>query len=482
MARGMRKTAFDQSSYDYWSGQYGVVNVKDFGAVGDGVHDDAQAIQAAVNATPLGGILVIPPGTFYLGSTVNVPNPISIVGAGSGSILIGPANPLINATNIGSGITGDTNYGLMIRDMQMQITSTNTALALSTPFIPGTMNPTVIVSHVHFNSINNGNQAATMTTVSGATGIIFEGCTWIGGEAYTWLVNGLLLEGAANCRFTNCEFTYLGTGITAQNTSGGQLTQGCYFVNCYANGCDYSVVTSGTLNIQMVGSMFDNSNNPISGDGDQEMTIANCYIGSNQVSNAINLKGSPGALLIQGCRIVLYNAGNTSIALYGTADTPTQANNICDNIFIGMQPAQAIALIYAAGTVVRGNIFETIGSSGTNISVITPAAYNFYFSNNINYNPKGARTPPASPLVSGTVYTNTYGVVITIYQPAYATTAGTAGTVTATVGSTTVYTEYVSGETTDTVPHLCTLRVPPSSTYSFTTSGTTLLDAIIDGE
>ena len=30
MAHGLRRTAFDQSSYAYWTGQYGVVNVKDF--------------------------------------------------------------------------------------------------------------------------------------------------------------------------------------------------------------------------------------------------------------------------------------------------------------------------------------------------------------------------------------------------------------------------------------------------------------------
>ena len=33
MAHGLRRTAFDQASYTYWTGKYGVVNVKDFGAV-----------------------------------------------------------------------------------------------------------------------------------------------------------------------------------------------------------------------------------------------------------------------------------------------------------------------------------------------------------------------------------------------------------------------------------------------------------------
>ena len=39
---------------------YGVVNVKNFGAVGDGVHDDTAAIQAALNAVPSHGTVYFP--------------------------------------------------------------------------------------------------------------------------------------------------------------------------------------------------------------------------------------------------------------------------------------------------------------------------------------------------------------------------------------------------------------------------------------
>lgn len=45
------------------------VSVKDFGAVGDGTTDDTAAFQNAIQALPAsGGILVIPPGTYYLSS------------------------------------------------------------------------------------------------------------------------------------------------------------------------------------------------------------------------------------------------------------------------------------------------------------------------------------------------------------------------------------------------------------------------------
>jgi hypothetical protein len=43
-----------------------VTNAKDFGTVGDGTTDDTAALNAALDATPVGGTLVIPAGTYLL--------------------------------------------------------------------------------------------------------------------------------------------------------------------------------------------------------------------------------------------------------------------------------------------------------------------------------------------------------------------------------------------------------------------------------
>ncbi len=73
MGHGLRRTAFDRSSYDYWTGKYGIVNVKDFGAVGDGVHDDTQAVQNAFNSMGFQptGKLYFPRGTYKITQTLD---------------------------------------------------------------------------------------------------------------------------------------------------------------------------------------------------------------------------------------------------------------------------------------------------------------------------------------------------------------------------------------------------------------------------
>lgn len=63
---GLRRSAFNQSSYDFWADRYRVVNVKDFGATGDGVHDDTKAMQNAIDAVGNGDTLYIPNGVYAI--------------------------------------------------------------------------------------------------------------------------------------------------------------------------------------------------------------------------------------------------------------------------------------------------------------------------------------------------------------------------------------------------------------------------------
>ena len=58
------------------------VDVRDYGAVGDGTKDDSAAFEAA-DAAANGRTVLVPEGTFYLASTVTIGNPVRFEGTNS---------------------------------------------------------------------------------------------------------------------------------------------------------------------------------------------------------------------------------------------------------------------------------------------------------------------------------------------------------------------------------------------------------------
>ncbi|MDF2515215.1 MAG: hypothetical protein K0R59_511 [Sphingobacterium sp.] len=59
------------------------INVKDFGAKGNGIDDDGNSFQTAINSLKKGGVLLIPEGIYLIKRTLNVKSNITIVGKGS---------------------------------------------------------------------------------------------------------------------------------------------------------------------------------------------------------------------------------------------------------------------------------------------------------------------------------------------------------------------------------------------------------------
>lgn len=79
----------------------GIINVKYFGAKGDGINDDCAAIQSAHDSFPSkGGILFFPAGTYALGSRLNITKPtVMKLGIGSISALTNFNGPLIKVSS-----------------------------------------------------------------------------------------------------------------------------------------------------------------------------------------------------------------------------------------------------------------------------------------------------------------------------------------------------------------------------------------------
>src|SRR5688500_7421158 len=83
------------------------LNVKDFGAIGNGSTDDTAAIQAAIDALPAaGGLIVIPAGTYVVSSSLVLKEGVQLEGSGPGTILRAASASLgIDVVKIGDGIS-----------------------------------------------------------------------------------------------------------------------------------------------------------------------------------------------------------------------------------------------------------------------------------------------------------------------------------------------------------------------------------------
>lgn len=111
---------------------YGVVNVKDFGAVGDGVHDDTAAIQAAIDyASTNAETVYIPCGKYKITSTINVKT--NILGGGyqrDFRHIAKVGTTLFEATNGNSNLLdiSNSNFGCSLRDFSIYMQTNSTAI------------------------------------------------------------------------------------------------------------------------------------------------------------------------------------------------------------------------------------------------------------------------------------------------------------------------------------------------------------------
>jgi len=109
---GYTKAKTDQILLGYTKKRPGWADVKDFGAIGDGVADDAPAVvaaQASLGAT--GGVVYFPPGRYRLASTVPIATQVTYRGASAVASVITSTTAIeFLFRNSGSGNLADVSF------------------------------------------------------------------------------------------------------------------------------------------------------------------------------------------------------------------------------------------------------------------------------------------------------------------------------------------------------------------------------------
>ena len=464
MAHGLRRTAFDQSSYAYWTGKYGVVNVKDFGAVGDGVHDDTAAIQAALQAGS-GGVVYLPSGTYLVSAALVIPANTVLQGAG--------------------------------RSLATILASTGGDWSAPSPstwvFVVGSVNTDGVV--VRDLGVNANNEEASGICILGGDSPIIENC----------LIQNVAVH--SGCQFFGAQTS--GVNPVTNGTMAFNRVESCVY-NIVLDGQNEHICISGNHSVTPINTHFSIDGSQ-GGTGNHDVTVVGNTAEGNANgatngfvvydTNGISIIGNAVQDALTGGQYFNVQGGNDHVIAgnvlrtnaasdypsWGIVVGAANAIRVTDNVLDGVGTAFYLIGIAIYGSLTDNTILNATAFQTNNYPAGNYEAYYDMSRNTFNGTAYGTSiTPPASPLVSGSVYQNNTGLCMTIYQPAYASTAGTAGSVAVALGASstpsTLYTQWVNGSTTSSQPEVLTLRVPPGWYYSFTTSGATLADATIIGE
>lgn len=183
------------------------INVRGFGATGNGVTDDTAAIQAAINSVPAGGVVVyIPAGDYLLNSSA-----LSLATAGTVLLGDGAENTklLVGSSFTGTTVVQITGYNCQVRDLSIDGNSSTT-----------TSNP-----------VCNGIE------ITGVRRTRVSGCQF-------WYLNGWAIEAVAT------------TGGSTSNPLGTQISQ--VFMNACAGGVHFqgNTTQAWAMNCQVTDMQF----------------------------------------------------------------------------------------------------------------------------------------------------------------------------------------------------------------------------------
>ena len=130
--RNIRGTALDTEFDALEAGVQSSVNVKEFGAVGDGVTDDTAAIQAAIDSLTAGGVLSFPTSQYKLSSAITVPQVDNLTMDLQGSeLIIDGGYAAIQYVDTVSAGTSITSFNIQRGRTYIQCNSSGDASAFS---------------------------------------------------------------------------------------------------------------------------------------------------------------------------------------------------------------------------------------------------------------------------------------------------------------------------------------------------------------
>jgi hypothetical protein len=324
-------------------------NVIYFGSVGDGVNDDTNAIQNAINAAASKhGTVFFPAGIYRLTSHLHLPSGFSgnmaFLGSGTKTTILrqdGGDHGLY--CDLSAGQPGNTSVSIEGISLVSNNSSVQDAIVITYGTGSVTLPPTVlggILDNVSCDCIGSNPWSAGIHLVN-CWGYQLSNISSCGAESnYTTRGAGLILDSCINTVITNAFFTferfgiYIPTGSAAVGTSQGSVLTNIICVECV--NCVYSW---GTIYLSEF--IFDNGNLVVSSHLTLELVGSGAdgsYIANGQLLQAggtcsLYLNGVSGSKVV-ACDFAYRNEATGAVIL---VDNASSNNNIDACTFDGFE-------------------------------------------------------------------------------------------------------------------------------------------------
>lgn len=202
-----------------------IYNVHSFGATGDGIQDDTDAIQDAMDAAISGGIIYFPAGEYIITDNLKVPENVTLAGTGIRSTKIsisGTGKAVLDVSH-------KTLDGIVIRDMWLHSDTSRQNIGILGGCTLAEYNSGIFtVEHVMMDGFNVGVYGGASVGGIGIFDSVFRD-VWIFDcdTGFQCLGSGNLYE---HCRLTVCINGMVLDHLSTESLDGGWLV-GCLFIS-----------------------------------------------------------------------------------------------------------------------------------------------------------------------------------------------------------------------------------------------------------
>lgn len=348
-----------------------VVSVKDFGATGDGVTDDAAAINAAIGYANSkgGGTVFFPSGAYRVKSSVQYLAGADLIGESMANTTL-KWHPDTNTA--GSIIDTSNQYLNRARFENLRFTKDASITADTTGILGGSTlahynSAVACFENLHFDGLTYGIRGNAEPTGVGLFDCYFKNI-WCSGCFF-----GLWLFGSSNRvdhpRMTLCDTAIALDYLNAESCDGMTVTGGTFVQNGY----DVGVLSaSGIRPTAFIGSWHETSANGIinvkvAGSRVMNLDFIGCMLSSSSPASLFNAMNAVGTVAIDRCTLI------SGGVIGGVAASQTIVRPAAADGRLLIKDCQKYDPVGVAAFVSDSNYFEAV-KSGVNQS-IPSAAY-----------------------------------------------------------------------------------------------------------